>query len=89
MGTTKWDIYVNKEKYFVVKTMYNFLYSRFDNMQDISVLRRGVPATHTIYGVPSTINAANYAHFLALNRLLLGNVIVHTTYDGIVSRTGN
>jgi geranylgeranyl diphosphate synthase type 3 len=38
-------------------------------MQDNSVLRRGVPAAHTIYGVPSTINAATYANFLALNRL--------------------
>jgi geranylgeranyl diphosphate synthase type 3 len=49
--------------------VFNLLYSRFDDMQDNSVLRRGVPATHTIYGVPSTINAANYAHFLAFNRL--------------------
>jgi geranylgeranyl diphosphate synthase type 3 len=38
-------------------------------MQDHSVLRRGVPAAHTIYGVPSTINAATYAYFVALNKL--------------------
>jgi geranylgeranyl diphosphate synthase type 3 len=38
-------------------------------MQDDSVLRRGVPAAHKIYGFPTTINAANYAHFLALNRV--------------------
>jgi geranylgeranyl diphosphate synthase type 3 len=38
-------------------------------MLDNSVLRRGIPAAHTIYGVPSTINAANYVHFVALNML--------------------
>jgi geranylgeranyl diphosphate synthase type 3 len=38
-------------------------------MQDHSVLREGVPAAHKKYGVPSTMNAAIYAHFLALNRL--------------------
>jgi geranylgeranyl diphosphate synthase type 3 len=38
-------------------------------MQDHSVLRRGVPAAYTIYGVPSTINAAIYFYFVALNRL--------------------
>jgi geranylgeranyl diphosphate synthase type 3 len=27
-------------------------------MQDNSSLRRGIPAAHTVYGLPSTINAA-------------------------------
>jgi geranylgeranyl diphosphate synthase type 3 len=38
-------------------------------MQDQTVLRRGVPVAHTIYGVPSTITAATYANFLALNKV--------------------
>jgi geranylgeranyl diphosphate synthase type 3 len=60
-----------KEKYFVVTFLVKLciiLHSRLDDIQDNSVLRRGVPAAHTIYGVPSTINAATYANFLALNR---------------------
>jgi geranylgeranyl diphosphate synthase type 3 len=38
-------------------------------MLDQSVLRRGVPTAHKIYGFPSTINAATYAHFVAFNRV--------------------
>jgi geranylgeranyl diphosphate synthase type 3 len=45
------------------------LHYRIDDIQDNSILRRGIPAAHTIYGVPSTINAANYVHFITLNRL--------------------
>jgi geranylgeranyl diphosphate synthase type 3 len=70
MGTTKWDIYVNKENYFVITFLMKLciiLHCRIDDIQDNSVLRRGIPAAHTVYGVPSTINAANYVHFVALN----------------------
>ncbi|KJE91883.1 geranylgeranyl pyrophosphate synthetase [Capsaspora owczarzaki ATCC 30864] len=41
-----------------------------DDIEDNSKLRRGVPVAHLIYGVPSTINCANYAYFLALERVL-------------------
>lgn len=34
-----------------------------DDVEDNSTLRRGVPTAHTIYGVPQTINAANYVYF--------------------------
>ncbi|WFD21069.1 hypothetical protein MCAP1_003325 [Malassezia caprae] len=34
-----------------------------DDVEDSSALRRGVPAAHTIYGVPQTINTANYVCF--------------------------
>ncbi|KAI8393500.1 geranylgeranyl pyrophosphate synthase [Radiomyces spectabilis] len=37
-----------------------------DDVEDGSVLRRGVPVAHHIYGVPQTINCANYVYFLAL-----------------------
>lgn len=39
---------------------------RIDDVEDDSVLRRGAPAAHHIYGIPQTINCANYVYFLAL-----------------------
>ncbi|KAF3425602.1 hypothetical protein E2986_05989 [Frieseomelitta varia] len=44
-----------------------------DDIQDNSVLRRGIPVAHNIYGVASTINAANYSMFIALEKLLALN----------------
>ncbi|KAF5300063.1 hypothetical protein FQA39_LY11255 [Lamprigera yunnana] len=41
-----------------------------DDIQDNSILRRGVPVAHSIYGISSTINAANYVIFIALERVL-------------------
>jgi geranylgeranyl diphosphate synthase type 3 len=35
-------------------------YPRIDDIQDNSTLRRGIPTAYSIYGVDSTINAANY-----------------------------
>lgn len=37
-----------------------------DDVEDSSELRRSVPAVHTIYGVPQTINTANYVCFQVL-----------------------
>ena len=37
-----------------------------DDIEDNSKLRRGVPVAHSIYGIASTINCANYVYFLAL-----------------------
>jgi geranylgeranyl diphosphate synthase type 3 len=45
-------------------------YCRIDDIQDNSILRRGIPVAHSIYGVASTINAANYVLFIALERVL-------------------
>ncbi len=41
-----------------------------DDVEDNSELRRGTPVAHTIYGVPQTINTANYVYFLAMQELL-------------------
>ncbi|WWD15635.1 hypothetical protein CI109_100057 [Kwoniella shandongensis] len=41
-----------------------------DDVEDFSELRRGLPVAHTIYGVPQTINTANYVYFLAMQELL-------------------
>lgn len=48
---------------------YAFCY-RIDDIQDNSILRRGIPVAHSIYGVASTINAANYVMFLAIEKVL-------------------
>ena len=42
-----------------------------DDVEDNSELRRGSPVAHTIYGVPQTINTANYVYFQAIQELLL------------------
>lgn len=48
--------------------------NRIDDIEDNSCLRRGVPVAHSIYGVASTINAANYVFFIALEKVqLLGH----------------
>ena len=45
-----------------------------DDVQDSSELRRGFPVAHNIFGVPQTINSANYIYFAALQELAeLGN----------------
>lgn len=41
-----------------------------DDIQDNSILRRGIPVAHSIYGVASTINAANYVMIVALERTI-------------------
>jgi geranylgeranyl diphosphate synthase type 3 len=41
-----------------------------DDVEDNSDLRRGVPVAHQVYGIPQTINTANYVYFLAFQELL-------------------
>lgn len=41
-----------------------------DDIEDHSNLRRGLPVAHLIYGVPLTINCANYAYFIALKKCI-------------------
>ncbi|CAH2105308.1 unnamed protein product [Euphydryas editha] len=52
-----------------------------DDIQDNSILRRGIPVAHSIYGIASTINAANYVVIIALERTLeLGHPMATTVY---------
>lgn len=45
-----------------------------DDVEDNSVLRRGIPVANSIFGVAQTINSANYVYFKALQELtLMGN----------------
>ena len=39
-----------------------------DDIEDGSQLRRGKPVAHLIFGVPMTLNCANYAYFIALEQ---------------------
>ncbi|MBW0477505.1 hypothetical protein O181_017220 [Austropuccinia psidii MF-1] len=41
-----------------------------DDVEDGSELRRGIPVAHKIYGIPQTINSANYVYFLSYQELL-------------------
>ncbi|KAJ5489264.1 Phyllocladan-16-alpha-ol synthase [Penicillium diatomitis] len=40
-----------------------------DDIEDSSVLRRGRPVAHSIYGVAQTFNSGNYVYFLALREI--------------------
>ncbi|RFU33313.1 hypothetical protein B7463_g2982, partial [Scytalidium lignicola] len=40
-----------------------------DDVEDSSLLRRGFPVAHSIFGTPQTINSANYVYFCALQEL--------------------
>jgi len=40
-----------------------------DDVQDNSILRRGIPVAHNIFGTAQTINSANYVYFLAMQEL--------------------
>lgn len=43
--------------------------TRVDDVEDSSLLRRGVPVANSIFGTAQTINSANYVYFLALKEL--------------------
>jgi geranylgeranyl diphosphate synthase type 3 len=40
-----------------------------DDVEDYSLLRRGFPVAHSIFGIPQTINSSNYIYFCALQEL--------------------
>jgi len=58
-----------------------------DDVEDNSRLRRGIPCAHLLYGVPATINSANYVYFEALKETQqlqtaqATNVFVGMKYD--------
>lgn len=48
--------------------------TRVDDVEDSSVLRRGIPVANSIFGTAQTINSANYVYFKALADVVsLGN----------------
>ncbi|KAG2151399.1 farnesyltranstransferase [Suillus clintonianus] len=63
---------VPKDKLMVVNRVVDLLHNAsllVDDVEDDSQLRRGIPVAHKIYGVPQTINTANYVYFLAYHEL--------------------
>ncbi|KAG5635821.1 hypothetical protein H0H81_010008 [Sphagnurus paluster] len=63
---------VPKPKLAVISRLVNMLHSAsllVDDIEDDSQLRRGQPVAHKIYGIPQTINTANYVFFLAYQEL--------------------
>ncbi|KAI8091389.1 geranylgeranyl pyrophosphate synthase [Gilbertella persicaria] len=65
-------LHVPKDDLVVITRVIEMLHSAsllIDDVEDDSVLRRGVPAAHHIYGTPQTINCANYVYFLALKEI--------------------
>ena len=56
-----------------------------DDVEDNSSLRRGFPVAHSIYGVPQTINSANYVYFCALRELeRLNNPQLFKIFSGML-----
>jgi len=52
-----------------IVTMLHSASMMVDDIQDNAQLRRGEPVAHKVYGIPQTINSANYVYFLAMNEL--------------------
>ena len=44
------------------------IFIRLDDIEDGSELRRGYPSTHSVFGVPQTINAGSFAIVDALTK---------------------
>lgn len=52
----------------------NCFLRRVDDIEDNSVLRRGIPVANNIFGVAQTLNSANYVYFKAMQDLTqMGN----------------
>ncbi|RUS29946.1 geranylgeranyl pyrophosphate synthetase [Jimgerdemannia flammicorona] len=65
-------INVPKEELAVITKVVEMLHTAsllIDDVEDDSELRRGIPVAHQIYGIPQTINCANYVYFLALSEI--------------------
>ncbi|CAL1712001.1 unnamed protein product [Somion occarium] len=63
---------VPEDKLRVISKVVSMLHTAsllIDDIEDDAQLRRGVPASHKIYGIPQVINSANYVYFLAYQEL--------------------
>lgn len=67
----KW-LNLPEESTMIVKRIIDLLHESslmLDDIQDSSSLRRGMPATHTIFGLGQTINSASYKIIQAMNEV--------------------
>lgn len=65
-------LHVPHDKLRIISRVVSMLHSAslmVDDIEDDAQLRRGVPVAHKIYGIPQTINSANYVYFLAYQEL--------------------
>jgi len=65
-------LHVPRERVKMIANLVQMLHNAsllIDDVEDNSQLRRGFPVAHKIYGVPQTINSANYVYFLAFQEL--------------------
>ncbi|OAV99088.1 hypothetical protein, variant [Puccinia triticina 1-1 BBBD Race 1] len=77
-------LFVPAEQLNVVKRIVGLLHTAsllMDDVEDGSELRRGIPVAHKIYGIPQTINTANYVYFLAYQELSM----LHPSQDSSAS----
>ncbi|KAG5323008.1 GGPPS synthase, partial [Acromyrmex heyeri] len=58
---------------------------RIDDIQDNSILRRGIPVAHSVYGTASSLSAANYVLFIALERVIN---LKHPEVSEYIKKTG-
>ncbi|CAL1528662.1 unnamed protein product [Lymnaea stagnalis] len=73
---------IPKEKILIISEVIEMLHNAsliIDDIEDNSKLRRGIPVTHSIFGVAQTINTANYVYFLALEKLFTLGKLEETT----------
>ncbi|XP_064458644.1 terpene synthase-like isoform X6 [Ornithodoros turicata] len=64
---------IPKEKCYAIGEIVQMLHNAsllIDDIEDSSVLRRGIPVAHNIFGIASTINSANFVYFLGLEKCL-------------------
>lgn len=62
--------------------IYLYRFARIDDIQDNTLVRRGQPSAHCVYGLPATINASFHAIFLALKELRDLHPKVHSIFPG-------
>lgn len=73
INTLDWWLKVPQEKLKLIDETIRMLHTSslmIDDIEDGSELRRGRPSSHMVYGVPLTINAANYVYFLGIRQLI-------------------
>lgn len=64
---------VPADKVLVVKEVTKMLHNAsllIDDIEDNSKLRRGIPVAHSVFGIPQTINSANYVYFLSMEKVI-------------------
>ncbi|SMN21217.1 similar to Saccharomyces cerevisiae YPL069C BTS1 Geranylgeranyl diphosphate synthase [Maudiozyma saulgeensis] len=59
-----------------------------DDIEDNSLMRRGVKTSHLVYGIPMTLNSANYMYFVAMSYVKeLGNALPSTQLNDETDKT--